>query len=451
MFGKAIELTKVLNGILYGRGDISFDGVSTDTRKILPGQLFVAIKGLRHDGHNFIGDALKAGASGVISAVEVALPSNRSFLIKVPDTREALGRLASYWRRKVNPKVIGVTGSCGKTTTKELIYSVVSTKDKTLKNHANYNNFFGLTQTLLQLRDERFVVVELGINNFNEMKELVEIAQPDLGLVTNIAPVHLEGLKGLRYIYEEKRLLLDSSREAVFINADDRFLRRYESKVNFYTFGRRGRFSYKNVVIRHIDNMVFTVFDREEPRLTFDVPFHYANVAVPKNVVGAVAVGRYLGIDWSSIVDGIKRVKLPGLRMEVVKIGKCVIFVDAYNANPLSMSQSLETFSLVEGKRKTVVLGDMKELGKFSKLYHKNLAKKLCKYNFENIVLVGEEIEETFKVLKERGFNNVRHMVDVNELKKHFAHYVKRSDLILLKGSRSVALEKVLEGDLNAL
>lgn len=453
MFGTALEINKLLSGKLYGDGDLYFNGVSTDTRKIKKGELFVALVGPNYDAHNFIEAAVNNGAAGIIVAKEIKLPSKRIFAIKVNDTRTAFGKLASYWRDKIKPKVVAVTGSCGKTTTKELIYTILSKKEKTLKNHANLNNFYGLCQTLLQLVDERYAVVEVGINNVNEMRELTMIANPDIGIVTNIAPVHLEGLTSLQNVYSEKKLLLDASCEAVFINADDRFLKGYErDDVNTFTFGKNGRFSYKNVVIKHLEGMVFTVFDRNDREKHFyDVIFPYTGIALPNNVVGAVAIGRYFDVDWIEILDAVKRVKLPGLRMEKIQLGKCNIILDAYNANPASMSQAIETFNLIEGKRKTVVLGDMKELGRFSKFYHQLLAKRLLKYNLDNIILVGKEIEETFNVLKNKNVKNVKHFQNIDQLKPHFDSYVKKSDLILMKGSRIIALEKVISGEINAL
>ncbi|GAB4434325.1 MAG: UDP-N-acetylmuramoyl-tripeptide--D-alanyl-D-alanine ligase [bacterium] len=453
MFGTALEINKVLQGKIYGDASLRFNGVSTDTRKIKRGELFIALAGPNYDAHNFIADAVKGGAVGVIVSRETQLPSKKIFAIKVSDTREALGRLAAYWREKVAPKVVAVTGSCGKTTTKELVYSILSKKGKTLKNHANLNNFYGLCQTLLQLRDEKYAVVEVGINNTNEMEELARIAKPDMGIVTNIGPVHLEGLKSLQQIYNEKSLLLDASKEAVFINADDRFLKGYRKEgVASYTFGKRGRFAFKDVVIRHLDGMVFTVFDRDEGgNYFYDVVFPYTGVALPTNVTGAIAIGRYMNICWEDILSGVKGVKLPGLRMERLKVGSCDIILDAYNANPASVNQALETFRLLEGKRKTVILGDMKELGRFSKLYHKVLGKKLLKYPFNYVILVGKEIEETYCLLKQNNRKNVKYFQNVDELKPHFNSLIAKSDVMLLKGSRVIALEKVVQGEINAL
>lgn len=452
MYGRALELSKVLSGKLIGNKNGFFEGVSTDTRSIRKGELFVALKGPKYDAHSFIGEAIKAKASGLVVERKISDCPQDVFVIEVKDTKVALKEMASYWRKKINPVVIGVTGSCGKTTTKELIFSIISAKEKTLKNHANFNNFFGVCQTLLKLRDEKFAVIEMGINNPLEMEELVEIAKPQLGIITNIAPVHLEGLKSMNEVYKEKKLLLDSCNDAVFVNSDDRFLKKYKNNsVSIVTFGKRGRYSYKGVVIKHINGMVFSLFDKEDrEKRVYDVTFPYTGVFLPENAAGAAAIGRYLGIEWESIIEGIKNVKLPALRMETIKISNCHILLDAYNANPTSVNQAIETFKKLEGEKKTVVLGDMKELGRYSKFYHQLLGRRLLKCDFQNIILVGREIFHTYKVI-EKGGKNVFYFENTLELKPKFEKFIKNSELMLIKGSRLVALEKLVRGDRDAL
>lgn len=453
MFGTGVELSKILSGKLVGDGNLPFDGVSTDTRKIKKGELFIALRGVRYDAHEFVSMAIKAGAVGVVVDRDVKIPAKNVFKVNVSDTRLALKRLASYWRNKVNPVLIAVTGSCGKTTTKELIFSILNHKKKTLKNHANLNNFYGLCQTLLQLRDESYAVVEVGINNVNEMEELVSIAMPQAGIITNIAPVHLEGLKSMKEIYKEKKMVLDNSKDAVFINADDKFLKDYKNEnVKMYTFGKRGRFSYKDLVIKHLDGMVFTVFDREDKqKAKCDVLFPYTGIALPENVTGAVAVGRYFNVDWQDIATAIRDVRLPGLRMERLQVGRCNVILDAYNANPASIRQAIDTFELIEGENKAVVLGDMRELGRFSKFYHQLLGKRLLKCKFKNILLIGKEIIYTYEVLKAQNIKYVKYFETVDDAKTYFNRLLDVSDMMLIKGSRLIALEKLVFGEKNAL
>ncbi len=452
MFGTASEINSILSGKLRGDKNAFFDGVSTDTRNIKAGQLFIALKGPRYDAHDFLSQAVAAGVRGVIVSKDLKITPKDSFVIKVDDTRTALKLLASYWRNKINPKVIAVTGSCGKTTTKELIFAILSKKARTLKNKANFNNFYGLCQTLLSLRDEKYAVVEVGINNLNEMGELADIAKPHIGVITNIAPVHLEGLKSLRQIYAEKRLLLDAAKDAVFINADDRFLKQYDRNINTITFGKRGRFSFKDVVIRHVNSMVFTLSDREEKgKHGYNVIFPYTGVALPYNVAAAAAIGRYLKADWDDIVEAAGSLTLPGLRMERIKKDNCHIILDAYNANPASVDQAIATFNLLEGKRKTVILGDMRELGSYSRFYHRLLGTRLLKYTFENIVLVGEEMLHAYNVLKEKGKKEAVYYENREALQKDFTKILKKTDLMLIKGSRLMALEKLVSGDSDAL
>lgn len=453
MFGTGLELNKVLSGKLFGVGDTRFDGVSTDTRKINKGELFVALRGPRYDANEFVSIAIENGATGVIVDKEVKIPAKGVFGIKVDDTRLALKKMAIYWRNKINPTLIAITGSCGKTTTKELIFSILNRVDKTLKNQANLNNFYGLCQTLLKLRDERYAVVEVGINNFNEMQELVEIADPHAGVVTNIAPVHLEGLKSMRQIYNEKKLVLDASKNAVFVNVDNKFLRQYRNeKVKSYSFGKRGRFAYKDVIIKHLDGMVFNVFDREdETKTDYTILFPYTGVALPENIVAAIAVSRHFGVSWDDVLSALKEVKLPALRMERLKVGKCNIILDAYNANPASVRQAIDTFEMLEGKNKSIILGDMRELGRFSKYYHQLLGKRLLKCNFQHILLVGKEILTTYEVLKRHHIKNVNYEETVEDAKEYFNKLIIASDVMLIKGSRLIALEKLVLGEKHAI
>lgn len=454
MFGTALEIKGVLSGTVKGEESISFNGVSTDTRNLKAGQLFIALKGHKFDAHNFIQDAIAKGVAGVVIDQEVNFKLNKNvFAIKVADTKKALKQLSIYWRKKQNPIVVGVTGSCGKTTTKEIIHSILEKKGKALKNHANLNNFYGVCQTLLQLNGHKYAVVEMGINNVGEMDDLVSIVQPDLGIVTNVAPVHLEGLKSLKQVYDEKKILLSASKEAIFLNTSDKYLKKFDladSKL-CVTFGKTGRFCYRNVVVKHLGGMVFSVSDKQEGPNWHEIIFPYTGVALPSNITGAVAVGRYFGVGWDEIKEAISKKRLPGLRMEVVKFENSKIILDVYNANPCSVNQALDTFALIEGGNKTVVLGDMKELGSLSRYYHRLLGKRLLRYHFNNIFFLGEEIKEAFLVLKEHKIKNVKFYEKREDLQKDLKKIAAKEGLILMKGSRMMALEKLIFGEPNAL
>lgn len=445
MFGTAGELNKSISGILKGDGNIFFDGISIDSRTIKKGEVFLALKGEKFDGHEFVKDAIEKGAGGLIVDKNFNVKIKEGlFYIHVDDTKKALGQIANYWRRKISPKVIAITGSCGKTSTKEMIHALLSKKYKTLKNHANLNNYFGVSLTLLRLRDEEFAVVETGINHKGEMKELSEVIVPDGVLATNIAPVHLEGLPSLKEIFNEKSILLNSAKDVVFINSDDKFLGSYSRKgIDIVKFGNKGDIKYKNVVILDEGLMKLDLIDNSQNKR--EIIFPYPGLGLAVNIAGAVAVARYFNIDWDSIVDGLKNVSLPKMRMEIVKIGNTSVIIDAYNSNPMAVRNAIETFEKFKFNKKCLILGDMKELGKWSNYYHALLGKYLVKFNFHEIYFVGKEIKKTFDVFIRYGKKKVRYVETVHELKKNIKSILEKNDAVLIKGSRSIALEKLFE------
>lgn len=446
MFGKGWELAKACKGTLVGLGDISFNGISIDSRTIKNGEIFVAIIGKRFDGHNFVNDAIKRGAKGLVVKKGINIQYGKDFfIVYVDDTKVALGEIASYWRNKVSPTVIAITGSCGKTSTKEMVHTILSKKYKTLKNKANLNNYFGVSLTLLSLKDEKFAVVEVGINEKHEMKEVAEIVRPDFSLITNIAPVHLEGLGSLQDIYMEKKILLDYAKRGVFLNNEDNRLKGYKRKaIKIKTFGRGGCISYKKPEILNERSMKITLIEKQ--RRVQSIIFPYVGVNLSSNISASALVGRFFGIEWEDIKDALENVSLPGMRMEVKELCGVKIILDAYNANPYSMKNAIETFALLNFERKNLILGDMKELGKWSAYYHSKLGRYLMNFSFQNVYLVGKEIERTYKVLKDYGKKGVYHFKSVEDCIKERDSIFKGCDAILLKGSRVVALEKILEG-----
>lgn len=441
MFGKGIDIKKALNAYVSGNTEISFDGISTDSRTIQEKEVFLALKGPRFDGHNFI-DSLKGKTKGFIVNKDFYLEGNKDFfVVKVPDTLKAYVQLANYWRKKTNPKIVGITGSLGKTTTKELIAEILSKQTKVLKTYENLNNIIGLSKMLLSLRDEKIAVLEMGINNMGEMEELCKIAEPDIGVITNIAPVHLEGLKSLQDIYKEKKILFDHSKSAIFINKEDKFLRNYKKEgIKKIYFGKGSDFSYGEHKIINFTKMSVDLVVKGEK---INVEFPYINLGMPILLSIATAVGNYLNVNIQDIKSGIASIKLPKLRMEILEIlGKKVI-LDAYNANPVSVKYALKTLMELEGKRKSVILGDIKELGKYSKYYHTLLAKYVAKLPLKDIVLVGEEMIFAHQYLKNKKIKHFYYK-DVLSAKSKFEKFLKDSDIILIKGSRAVQLEKIL-------
>ncbi len=445
MFGKGWELAKACNGTLVGLGDISFNGISIDSRTIKDGEVFIAIIGERFDGHDFVKDAIKRGAKGVVVKKGTNIRHGKDFfVVYVNDTKAALGEIASYWRNKVSPTIIAITGSCGKTSTKEMVHAVLSKKYKTLKNKANLNNYYGVSLTLLSLTNEKFAVVEVGINKKHEMKEVAQIIRPDFSLITNIAPVHLEGLGSLQDIYMEKKVLFDYAKTGVFLNNEDSRIKEYKRKaIKIRTFGRGGYISYKKPEILNERSMKITLIEKK--RMTHTLIFPYVGINLASNISASALVGRVFGVDWEDIKDALENVSLPGMRMEVKEACGVKIILDAYNANPYSMKNAIDTFALLNFRRKNLILGDMKELGRWSAYYHSMLGRYLMNFSFHNIYLIGKEIEKTYKVLKDYGKKGVHYFESLEDCINERDSIFKGCDAILLKGSRAVALEKILE------
>lgn len=448
MFGKGIDFRKAIKAEIMGNEEISFDGISTDSRTIKDNEVFLALKGPNFDGHSFI-ESLKGKAKGFIVDKEFDIKGGKNFfVVKVDNTLRAYGKIANYWRRKINPKLVGITGSLGKTTTKELVGEVLSKKAKVLKTEGNLNNIIGLSKMLLSLRDQKIAVLEMGINNFGEMAHLCEIAEPDIGIVTNIAPVHLEGLKSLSNIYREKTVIFDCSKEAIFINKEDSFLKKYDKEgVKKVYFGKGTEYSYGSHRISSFDYMMVNINAQGRE---IELKFPYINLGLPIILALAVSVGKYFNVSDDDIKRAIQEVKLPKLRMEVIDVKGKKVILDAYNSNPVSLKYALKTLMELEGNKKSVVLGDIKELGRYSKYYHVLIAKVLIKLKLKEIILVGDEMFYTHTYLKE---NKVKHnyFKRVDDAKECFDNMINKSDIILIKGSRAVKLEKLLGESLYAL
>lgn len=441
MFGKGIDIKKALNADISGNSEIYFNGISTDSRTIGDGEVFLALIGKNFDGHRFI-EGLIGKAKGFIVNRNFDLKGDKNFfVIKVDDTLKAYSKLANYWRKRCKVKVIGISGSLGKTTTKELIAGVLSKRYRILKTYENLNNIIGLSKMLLSLRDEDFAVLEMGINNVYEMRELCETAEPDYGVITNIAPVHLEGLKSMANVYEEKKILFDYSKNAVFINNEDSFLKNYSrDSVEKIYFGKGSSYRYGEHKIIDFKMMMVDIFINEK-KITVEFP--YINLGFPILLCLSCGVGSYFNISPEEAKSAISSVKLPKLRMQILEKNGKKIILDAYNANPVSIKYALKTIMELDGNRKSVVLGDIKELGRFSRYYHTLIAKNLAKLPLKNIVLVGEEMRYAHDYLNKKLIKHY-YYYDSLSARDIFNRILEDSDVVLIKGSRGVQLERII-------
>jgi UDP-N-acetylmuramoyl-tripeptide--D-alanyl-D-alanine ligase len=438
----------------------SADGISTDTRTIAAGSCFVALKGERFDGHDFLAEAARGGAACAVVAESraAALAGHAGLpLLAVPDTLAALGALARHHRRRFRVPLVAVTGSNGKTTTREMIAAILATRGPVLKSEGNLNNEVGVPLTLLRLAPEhQAAVVEMGMSHPGEIARLAAIAEPQVGVVTNAAPAHLEGLGSIDAIADAKAELyrgLPPGGIAV-ANADDaRMLRRaQESGRHLITFargrGRRGDVAVLEVLSHGEEGLRFLlgVGNRElEVRLAL-VGEHSA-----VNAAAAAAAAVALGCTDKEIVLGLAAVRPVGRRLRLERLTSGVFLVDdCYNANPLSMRAALDTLGALaaaRGGRPVAVLGDMLELGPAEAEAHRDLGAAAARAGLGWLAAFGPRSLAAAEAARAGGLANgaAFHTEDVGALAAFVKDRLRPGDVLLVKGSRGMKLERLVE------
>lgn len=389
--------------------------VSTDTRNLPAGCVFFALHGERFDGNKFAKQALESGASlAVIDNPEYALPEG-TFL--VPNTLLALQQLAREWRRELGLPIIAITGTNGKTTTKELLATVLSTKYNIYYTQGNLNNSIGVPLTLLSItRAHEMAIVEMGASHPGDIKELVDIAEPNYGLITNVGRAHLEGFGSFEGVQSTKQELynyLVIHKGTIFRNADNPYLEKMLTSTCEYS-----KFNIQNLKLYTTGVM---------PIGTKLVGEYNA-----ENVSAAICVGESFGISRETALEAICNYVPTNNRSQALKTEHNRLIVDAYNANPTSMQAAINAF-----KGDTYILGAMRELGDYSHLEHQNIVNMLAERKAENVFLVGEEYMQTTSPYP--VFENVE------QLHMYFEQNLLRDKYILLKGSRSTQMEKLLD------
>lgn len=423
----------------------STSGVITDTRKIKPDCLFVALKGSNFNGNKFASVALEKGAKyAIVDEVEYAI-DERCFLVE--NGLDFLQKLANHHRKQFNIPVIAITGSNGKTTTKELSASVLSSTYPTHFTQGNLNNHIGVPLTLLAMPDETEVaIIEMGANHQKEIAALCEIAAPTHGLVTNIGKAHLEGFGGIEGVKKGKGELFDYLAEhngVAFINTDEKFLGELSSKVKHqvdYFRSDQPSMDVKGYEIKVIETKPYVKvgFINAEEEL-FTLSTQLVGEYNVNNVMTAISLGKYFKVPAKSTKAAIEGYIPSNNRSEIRKIDSNTFYLDAYNANPTSTAAALSHFNKIEAGDKIVVLGDMLELGDYSNEEHRKVVDLLAKMNLKYVCLVGKEYGE---VINEN--DSVAHFDNVTDLKDWFGRTKIENATILLKGSRGIGLERVL-------
>ncbi|MCU0530766.1 MAG: UDP-N-acetylmuramoyl-tripeptide--D-alanyl-D-alanine ligase [Syntrophales bacterium] len=445
-----------------GRAD-AFDGVSTDSRSLAPGSLFVPLAGPRFDGHDYLGRAAGAGAAGVLvergreSLVKGLDPGTAA--VSVPDTLRALGDLARLWRSRFAIPVVGVTGSTGKTTTKEMAAAIMGREKNLLKNEGNFNNLVGLPLTIFRMNTaHEAAVLEMGTNRRGEIARLTEIAAPTVGLVTNVGPAHLEGLGSLETIREEKGDLyrVMDGRGTAVINLDDPLLAPWAArwKGRKITFGIDADADVTASRIAHEAERgtVFTLLAEGASREILLPVSGFHNVS---NALAAAAAALGAGFGFDAICQGLMAFRPVGGRMEVwrLKNGACLID-DTYNANPASVAAALKTLQGLKGECKsTVILGDMLELGGEAERYHEEIGRAVAETGVGKAYLRGDFARATAKGALKRGMKGEQVLVDLSteETVAHLKACLRTGDWVLVKGSRKMKMEEIVQAILGAI
>lgn len=418
-------------------------GVSTDTRKIPTDSLFFALKGPHFDANSFAEEALEKGAKyAVVDNPAVVVNEN---ILLVQDVLQALQNLANFHAQQLNIPFIALTGSNGKTTTKELINKVLSTKFKTLATFGNLNNHIGVPLTILAINDTiQMAIIEMGANKQGDIKELVEICEPTHGFITNIGKAHLEGFGGLQGVRKGKGELFDwlaENNKTIFVNAastptyEMASERKGFEEIITYTTDDNRRFQ---TVITMLEDSPFVVFTDPEGGY---YKSHLTGVYNFQNIAAAVRIGQYFGVETSVACQAVADYQPNNNRSQFVQKGSNHVLMDAYNANPSSMSAAITYFNDLKSDKKMVILGDMFELGEDATDEHQTIGKLLARCKFDKILLVGELMESA---LKELPIMKALYFPDKFGLHTWLQDYPQTNTHILVKGSRGMGLESVL-------
>ena len=433
---KVYEIVEATRGILVsGNKDDEINFFSQDSRQMTNGGMYIPLKGERFDGHNFIESAFQTGAQAIISEKDVNYEDK--IVIKVKDTHQALKDMASYLRNHRPVKVVGVTGSVGKTSTRDMVYSVVKQKYKTLKTEGNYNNEIGY-------HDEEVLVLEMGMNHLQEMSRLSMIARPDIACITNVGTAHIGELGSRENILKAKLEIINGMKEGstLIINQDNDMLQTVE--LPHLNVVRVGKGKEASIQASHIV--------LEETKSSFEVEYQGKKeiIEVPvqgehniSNALIAIAVGIELNISLEDIKKGIQEFKLTKNRMDILEKNHKTVIDGTYNASVDSMKSSIDVLANYK-KRKVAILADMLELGDYSQQLHEEVGSYVASKGIDILVCVGKEAKYIYQKARE-SMKDVYYFESNQEVIARLDELLKEDDVILVKGSHSMNLKEVVE------
>lgn len=443
------EIAQVTGAEINSDAEIFFERVTTDSRKVSSGALFVALKGENFNGEDFTADAFKKGAAGVL--VSKAFDKNLDgVIIKVDDTLTAYRQIAGVWRDRFDIPIVAVTGSNGKTTTKDLAAAALNGLGNVLKTSGNFNNEVGVPMTLLTLRDtHKAAVVEIGMRGLGQIESLAEIVKPTIGIVTNVSEAHIELLGSIENIARAKGELVEAIKSGgtIILNADNQHTAAMKNivrdgvRILTYSLDKDADFIAKDILIGSVSTEFTLSFRGKE--YDFEIPMlGRHNVS---NALAAIAAGYACGLTVPQVQRGFSTLTTTKMRYEVIRRDGLTIINDAYNASPASMRAAIRTTSEVYDGRLIAVLGDMLELGNISEQVHREIGAELVENKFDTLITLGELGKFIAAGARDAGLKNVYTFDTHEDAAKKILELVRDGDMILFKASHVMHMEKIIE------
>lgn len=449
---KIKEVAEILNAKIIGSYDLDkyINGVSIDSRKVLENNLFVPIKGMTTNGHSYIKGAIEKGAIATLwNKDEPNFPPDIAVIL-VDDTVKALRDLAYDYRNKLKTKIVGITGSNGKTSTKDIAAGILSQKFKTQKTMGNYNTEIGVPYTLLSLDEDcEAAVIEMGMERKGEIDFLTRLVQPDIGIITSVGLVHIDNFPSIEEIAKAKLEIANGIKDnGLFIYFGDDLLientvnnTEIKESIRKQTFGQQEHNTlYLKEFSENIEGITFKISDESFDELQADMLGKHQSL----NAMAAILAAKELGMEPEEIRLGLLKIDKTGLRNEIIKINKCTILNDCYKSNPVSISAALDIFELIKSDEKIVVLGDMLGYREMSYDMHYNVGRDLASHHIDELITIGQEAKYMAKGAREN--TNIKNIIEFNtkeEATEYLKKYLFDDCSILIKGSRFLKLEYI--------
>lgn len=426
--------------------ELEFDGITIDSRRVGEGILFIPLKGETRDGHDFIASALEHSASA--SLTEIPVEHANGTLILVKDTRKALGDIARYYKRKYLIPSVAITGSVGKTTTKDLVHAVLSAHYNTHKTPNNFNNDLGVPLTIFGISEEHeMAVIEMGMNHFGEIEYLADIAEPDVAVISNIGMSHIENLGSQEGIFKAKMEIAKrfTDKNTLFVNGDDKFLKTVQSDT--YKVVKYGIDDTNDVYAKDIKNLGM---EGIEFTVVYDGGEFRAYVAQPGihnvyNALAAVCVGMHFGVSVEECIRGLKECVYTSQRLEVINHNGIEIINDCYNASPDSIRAAVKVQRSSIKKRRVAILGDVLEMGSFAKKAHYELGAAVAEAGVDVLITAGENAAEIARGAADAGMENVHAYEFTSDVVDNISSIVREGDSVLVKASHGMHFEKITD------